>query len=47
MTPLLDLTKTFFKGSNRLCFVYPDDKNYCIKLRRPDFCNAIVGAIFD
>ncbi len=27
----------FARGGNRLCFVHPDDRAMCIKVRRPDF----------
>lgn len=30
----------FAQGGNRLCFVHPDDKCRCVKVRRPDFSLA-------
>ncbi|MBB5322237.1 YrbL family protein [Marinobacter oulmenensis] len=37
MTLMLSDQKPFAKGGHRLCFVHPEDKQRCIKVRRPDF----------
>jgi hypothetical protein len=37
MTLALSTLRPFAQGGNRLCFVHPNDKHRCIKVRRPDF----------
>ena len=36
----LTALQPFAKGGNRLCFVHPESRNLCIKVRRPDFTLA-------
>ncbi len=37
MTLALSDLKPFARGGNRLCFVHPQHRDRCIKVRRPDF----------
>ena len=40
MTLQLKMVKPFAQGGNRLCFVHPQNRERCIKVRRPDFTLA-------
>ena len=37
MTLALSAEEPFARGGNRLCFVHPDHRDRCVKVRRPDF----------